>query len=121
MSDNNSEITYYPIRLQLRRHIYGSHLYDVDGFLILDKYGAPANVFKTQLREMMQSKEVRIIRDLQCGYRYFVRSEEQKSRFIREREFGCSYYPRTYHVYHDDDCDFTCLLRKGVTILRPSS
>lgn len=67
-------------------------------------------MFKPELDEAFNNKEIKIYRNSTMQsvcYRYFIVSEEQKMKFLVDRELG-SVIPNTiYHVYVDDDSDRT--------------
>ena len=113
-------LQFFPIKIQLRRHIYGQQLYDVEGRLIVDDRGRALNVYSSTLKQLFCDKKIKIIRDIVCGYRYFVTSSHQQQRFQDDRENGSLYFRKTYHVYHDDDADFEPLIKQGITILSPA-
>lgn len=114
------DLQFFPIKIQLRRHIYGQQLYDVEGRLIADDKGNALNVYSSTLKQLFADKKIKIIRDIVCGYRYFVTSSLQKHKFQEDRENGSLYFRKTYHVYHDDDANFEPLMKKGITILSPT-
>lgn len=121
MSDDDSSSTHhqkrFPIRIQLRPGTYHRHLYDVDGALLVGQSGNPLHVFNKELKNEMDAKRVRLIRNLRCGYRYFVTSLEQWNRFMEHRKNGTLYFRITYHLYPDEDTDFLPLLSQGIEII----
>lgn len=107
----------FPIRLQLRHGVYHRHLYDVEGALLVGLSGNPLHVFNGELKDEIDAKRVRCIRDIRCGYRYFVTSVEQWNRFMEHRKYGSLYFRVTYHIYPDEDMDFLPLLSQGIDII----
>lgn len=45
--------------------------------------------------------EIRLVRSLRYDYRYFITDEEQKQRFLYERQFGSEFPHVKYYVYRD--------------------
>lgn len=92
--------------------VYAKILYDVDGNILVDSEHRMMNVFRATLGLALLNKEVRLFRNKSMGsvcYRYFTTTDEQRDRFLCEREFGTKLGPNLkYHVYVDEDVDRTC-------------
>lgn len=82
---------------------YAKTLYDVDGNLLVDERNVPVNVFKREMKEMMDRG------DLICfhapgkpGHRYFVTHKQQGEEFRKAKRTGFSSNPNSFHVYEDE-------------------
>lgn len=100
MSDEES---LYPIRFNYLRNTYSSVLYDVDGNVLVGETGQILNVYKEELKDMLQQKKIRYLHYLQTEptYTYFITSTEQLERFHADRQEGSPVMGKTYHVYTD--------------------
>lgn len=116
-SSTNESATKFPVTLLLHGYnLYSGILYDVDGNILRAENGRPYNVFQVKFKEAMGSKDLRLIHVLNPGYRFFVTSESQLRQFYDERENGSLYQKTTYHVYDDEDFDFTSSRLKNIII-----
>lgn len=93
----------YPVKLVHHYNRYAGHLLDVDGDVLRGDSGDALNVFKEELKDMMESGRIRFIHymEKEPTYAYFIISEEQWTRFKEEREEGSSTPYTKYHVYID--------------------
>ena len=93
------------------RNLYCKILYDVDGNILTSKTGRLLNVFRPELDDAFNAREVRLYRNSTMSnltYRYWVTSIEQRDRFLWEREMGSKEPNKGYHVYVDEDVDREC-------------
>lgn len=69
--------------------------------------GHPLNVWKTELKDLLDNKKIRFIHHLatEPTYCYFVQNEKQAERFQMERELGSPAPYRRYHIYLDEKLD----------------
>jgi len=100
--------------VELRRYVplvdcgsvYARRLYDVDGFPLLDfETAEPLHLSDARIEEYFNNKLIRCIRHPDEDYRYFVQSEQQKQRFIRERTEGTTRRLFGHYIYRDSDTD----------------
>lgn len=92
-----------PIRIQDCGSTNQRRLFDVDGFLLLDDDNRPLHIYNPQIRRIFRERRLRLIRSSANGYRYFIRNEEQRQRFLYERVVGSQFRGTTYWVYRDND------------------
>lgn len=98
--------TLYPINLSDCGSVYARILYDVDGEILYDDdKDEYLNLSRKTIMDHFNNKTLRCIRHPHDDYRYFIRSEEQKQRFIRERTEGSLTRFNTYYIYRDNDTD----------------
>lgn len=81
---------------------YAKRLYDVDGNVLMGETGE-LNVFKEELKDLLESKQIRYMHYLskEPTYSYFITSAEQLGRFHLERTEGSTEENKCYHVYPD--------------------
>lgn len=115
---SGSTIKWYRVTLVDHLDINCKILYDVEGNILIDRNSIVLNVYKPAMREALDSKEVRVIRNSTTSelcYRYFITSQAQFDRFDRERQFGSREPNKAYHVYVDEDCrDSSAYKRKFI-------
>lgn len=92
----------YPVEFVLLRNIYGHTIHDVEGVVLTDDNGVPVNVF-SGLKEMFESKGLKLTHDVVYGYRYFTINGSQKHIFQTDRDFGSVFNNTKYYVYPDED------------------
>jgi hypothetical protein len=92
-----------PIRYHDCGNVHNRRLFDVDGFLLVDDDNRPLHVYNPQLRDHFRDGRIRCIRSSPHGYRYFIRNEEQRQRFVYERVVGSQFRGTTYWIYRDND------------------
>jgi hypothetical protein len=89
--------------------MYAKILYDVEGNILTNSQGRLMNVFRPEMDEAFEKKEIRLYRNSTIKnvcYRYFTTSETQMRRFVEDRQLGSEEGPNiAYHVYVDDDVD----------------
>jgi len=93
----------FPVKYDVHRNVYAQRLYDLDGDMICGEDGVPLNVFRREMRELLEDGKIRVVHNIRTGYRYFITSLEQENRFLREREHGSLMPQSTYHIYADED------------------
>ena len=107
-STRSSDIV-YRVHMVDHKNIFSKILYDVEGNIIRTKQGRLINVFRKEMEQAMNEGCLTVHRNSTMHgitYRYFTTSNEQKMRFIDERENGTYEGPNVrYHVYVDDDVD----------------
>ena len=99
--DTNSRTPLYDVLLYDCGSAYAKSIYDLDGTKLLSKEGRALNVFTTELRDMLLSKEVIYCRSYKYDYTYFATSRSQIARFMKEREEGSPERGKKYYVYFD--------------------
>jgi hypothetical protein len=91
--------------------MYGKILYDVEGNILATTMGKLINVYRPCMDEEFENGRLRLFRNsthLNICYRYFITSEDQRRRFLEDRQFGTKEGPnKSYHVYLDEDVDRT--------------
>lgn len=106
VSTSNETTVYYPIRFVDCGSVYARRLFDVDGNPLLDwETGETLHLSNARIMDHFNNKMIRCVRHPVDDYRYFVQSEEQKQRFIREREEGTARRSYNYYIYRDSDTD----------------
>lgn len=93
----------YPIKYHHERSLYRKYLRDVDGRVVRGDHGEPLHLYAPNIRDYIESGQVRFIYDLPKEYRYIVTSQEQYHRFQKERAVGSPYKNKYYFIYPDDD------------------
>lgn len=103
MSESSDE-RLYPIKMVYHRNRYASVLLSVDGDELTGETGERLNVFKEEMKDMLMEKKIRCIHYMtkEPSYIYFVVDQEQAERFQLDRDHGCRWPNRSYHVYLDD-------------------
>jgi len=99
-------INSYPIHIRNCGSIYSRRLYDVDGFAIRDENNEFLNAWTPAMNDAFEDGRLRLVRSMRFDYRYFVTSEEQKQRFLYERDTGSDFPNSTYYVYRDRDNEY---------------
>ena len=93
----------FPVRFEFHKKRYAGVLYDVDGNVLRGAEGDPLNVFKEELKDLLESRQVRFMHYLtsEPTYAYFIVDPEQLGRFHLERSEGSRRRGKIYHVYAD--------------------
>lgn len=103
--ERSASISSYPVHnvlITTLGSIYAKRLFDIEGNTLLCADNTYANVYHG-LKELLDSKAIRLIHNMEVGYRYFITSEQQMNRFIEYRNFGSSDPGYAYCVYEDED------------------
>jgi len=109
--DNNSDNSVhtrprlYPVRLRDMGSVYAQRLFDVEGKMLVDEDYNPISLHNPGIMEEFNNKKIRCIRHPDNDYRYFITSERQKQRFIKEREEGSETRLTVFYIYRDNDTD----------------
>ena len=106
MTDSQSDVSStqdFPITLVTMKSITDKELYDIDGNLVLDKFGNVLNIYKEEMKDAIESGDIRVVHNIGYGFRYIVKRTEQEERFIDERKNGSFSSDKHYYIYPDED------------------
>lgn len=114
-SEEEKDVEFIPNELfRVNLMFHGSNLYrrdlcDLDGYPLEDYNGNALHVYNRSMADAFNNKSIRLIHKVEPGYRFFITSKEQYTRFCEDRSKGWkSTLPGiVYHVYDDGDCDYT--------------
>lgn len=102
-ASTTSSVPHYDVSFCLHGSVpITRQLLDVDGVPIFFE-GRPFKQINKSSKRAFDCKDIRCIYVPNPGYRYFITSNSQFTRFCNHRRFGTQDIRMVYHVYEDED------------------